>query len=71
VCVNGVCRGDQQSNIDSYHTMQTLAAVGFIVGVLGVGGGLTLLLTTPKTESASATLTPFIGPGSIGARGTF
>lgn len=72
------CPSTQQSNIDGYHTMGMLSTVGFVVGGVGVAAGAVLLLIRPKTESASAAaqpaalrVTPVVGPGSIGAVGTF
>jgi len=72
------CPSTQQSNIDSYHTMGLLSTVGFVVGGVGVAAGAVLLLMQPKAESAPAAaqpaalrVTPVVGPGSIGAVGTF
>jgi hypothetical protein len=70
---NPSCGPDQQSNLDSYHTLGTLSTVGFIVGGVGVAAGVTLLILQPKASDAtpapSASLV--VGPGSIGAVGRF
>ncbi len=68
---NGTCGADQQSSLDSFHTMGTISTVGFIVGVVGVGAGTVLLLTAPKQEPAHAGISPYIGLGSVGATGRF
>jgi len=69
------CGPDQQSNLDSYHTLGTLSTVGFIVGGIGAATGVTLLLLQPKASADAAPATPaarlVIGPGSIGAVGSF
>jgi hypothetical protein len=75
-CQNGNCTADKQSDVDSYHTMGTISTVGFIVGGVGIAGGIVLLLTAPKAQAAPTPLgrprvSPYIGLGSIGAQGTF
>ena len=80
-CTNGSCGSDQQSKIDSYHTMGALSTTGFIVGGVGVAAGAILFFLQPKsTSSAPATqpppatglhVTPVVGIGSLGAVGTF
>jgi hypothetical protein len=52
-------------------TSATISTVGLVVGVLGVGGGLTLLLTAPSSDTPAATsraawLAPFGGPTGAG-----
>jgi hypothetical protein len=71
-CAGGTCDPSKQSDVDSYHTMGTLSTVGFIVGGVGAAAGAVLLLTAPKHSSASAAfVSPYIGPGSVGATGRF
>jgi hypothetical protein len=80
VCGGGTCGSDQQSNVDSYHSMATLSTVGFIVGGVGVAGGVVMLLIRPSSPSSSppppvgafpVRVTPVVGLGSVGAVGTF
>lgn len=71
---NPNCGPDQQSNLDSYHTLGTLSTVGFIVGGVGAAAGVTLLLLQPKASEASPaapSASLVLGPGSIGAAGSF
>lgn len=72
---NPNCGPDQQSNLDSYHTLGTLSTVGFIVGGIGVAAGVTLLVLQPKAsgEAGATALAArlVVGPGSIGAVGSF
>jgi PEGA domain len=74
VCPDGFCDPDTQgAALNSYHTMGTIATVGFIVGGVGIATGTILLVTAPKeSQSANrATWSPFIGVGSAGVRGSF
>lgn len=57
---------------DDYHRYGTLANVFVGVGAALTAGGLILVLTAPDDASPSeAHVTPYVGPGSIGAVGTF
>jgi hypothetical protein len=74
-CTGGTCGPAQQGELDSYHSLALISTVGFIVAGVGAAGGVTLLLVQPKAESGPATgglrITPVLGPGSVGAVGTF
>lgn len=71
----GCPAGSPTSDLNSYHTMGTLSTVGFIVGGVGLAGGLVLVLTAPKSApTAPATglhVSPYLGFGTAGATGTF
>ncbi|HEX7666858.1 MAG TPA: hypothetical protein VF407_20155 [Polyangiaceae bacterium] len=57
VCQNKQCPGTSQSDIDSANTMATISTVGFIVGGVGIVGGIVLLITeSGSSSSASATV---------------
>jgi hypothetical protein len=76
-CGSGPCPADRQDDIDAGQTQQTLANVGLAVGIVGVGAGVTLFLLSrggsaaSPTETGKVTLTPEIGVGRAGVRGTF
>ena len=73
-CVNSVCQSSSAKKISTYHTYGTISAATLGVGVLGVGAGVVLLLTEPKPETSSDAhlqWRPLIGPGVVGAEGTF
>ncbi len=56
-CKDKVCPGTSQSDIDSANTMATISTVGFIVGGVGIVGGIVLLITeSGGSSNASATL---------------
>ena len=73
-CNAGACPSSAQSDVDSYHSMGLISTIGFAVGLVGVGAGIYFLVTSPKSEPAPAVkagITPYVGPGSIGAFGRF
>jgi hypothetical protein len=73
-CVDGTCRSSSTKKISTYHTYGTVSAATLAVGVVGLGTGVVLLLTEPKQEAtgdAQLRWRPLIGPGLVGAEGTF
>ncbi|WP_437932135.1 hypothetical protein WMF37_23765 [Sorangium sp. So ce291] len=71
-CPGGRCDASLQGDVDSYHAMGTLSTIGFVVGAVGVGAGAFLILTAPRsTQRAGIWITPMIGLGSAGAKGSF
>jgi hypothetical protein len=74
-CPGGTCTSDQQSSVDSYNTLGTISTVGFIVAGVGAAAGVTLLFVMKPSDSsppaAGVHVTPALGPGSLGAVGTF
>ncbi len=73
-CIGAVCPSSSKKKIDSYHLYGTISGLGLAVGVAGLGTGLVLLLTEPKTEetaSAGLHVRPSVGLGVLGAEGTF
>lgn len=74
-CPDGHCPPDRraslQSEIDSYSTLGTLSTIGFVTAVALTGTGVVLLLTAPKTNPSQPAITPSLGFGFIGAKGTF
>jgi hypothetical protein len=72
----GSCPADTPnfgSNISAYHTFGTLSAVGFGVGLAGVGVGTYFLLSRPTKARASGqgTIGAQLSPGYVGVRGSF
>jgi hypothetical protein len=68
------CKTDcKQADIDSYHAIGAISTVGFIAGGVLAGAGLILLVTAPSSapSAGTATVTPYIGFGSLGAVGSF
>jgi hypothetical protein len=71
-CPDGKCGADEQTKLQSYHTMGLISTVGFIAAGVGVAVGTTLwIVESKKTSPTSASVSPYIGFGSVGAVGTF
>jgi hypothetical protein len=69
-CTGGSCGPAQQDELSSYHSMGLISTIGFVVAGVGVATGVTLLVVRPKGTAAPATGV-YVGPGSIGAVGSF
>jgi len=79
--LNGVCNSDHacesvyKSDVDAYHKLGTVSTVGFAVGVVGAGVGLTLAILNRNTGNPApaqgVAVHPYIGLGSVGATGSF
>jgi hypothetical protein len=77
-CPTGHCLSGQkpalQSDVDAYDTLGAVSTVGFLAGGVVAGAGIIFLLTAPKaaqSHEASASIRPMIGPGYLGAQGSF
>ncbi len=72
-CPGGNCTSDHQSDVDSYHSLGMISTIGFIVGGVGVAAGAILYFTAPKAASQATTawISPYVGPGTVGAAGRF
>ena len=71
---NGDCPASQSKRISTYHVYGTLSGASLAVGVAGLGTGLVLLLTEPKSKDmarAGLRVRPLWGFGTIGAEGSF
>lgn len=66
-CVEGSSGAD---DLESFRQLRTISTVGYIVGAVGIGAGVTLWLTAPKSQTTGKT-GAFLGPGRVGLRGTF
>jgi hypothetical protein len=55
-CPAGACDPGSQGwdSAQSFRTLRTVSSVGYVVGIVGVAGGVTLLLTAPKSRPAPA-----------------
>ncbi|MFT3767790.1 MAG: hypothetical protein QM820_20230 [Minicystis sp.] len=73
-CPDGHCpkgsEAQNQSAVDSYKTMGAISTVGFIAGGVLAATGVILVVTAPKAKQ-TATVTPVIGLGYLGAEGRF
>ena len=70
-CENRHCT-QRRAEVDSYNRLRTVSTVGFAVGIVGVGAGITLLLTAPAKHTQTAKVVqPWVGIGSAGVQGDF
>ena len=68
-CTDKTCNEDPD-DIHSYNTLRTVSTIGFAAGGVLLATGITLLVTTKRTPT-TASLDPYLGPASLGVRGTF
>lgn len=68
-CPNGVCPTDRSDDIDAGKRNQTIANVGLVVGVVGLGTGTALYLMSSDKKGRETEVG--LGPGSVTVRGTF
>jgi hypothetical protein len=68
-CVEG-SPGDDA--LHSFRTLRTVSTVGYVVGGVGLAGGIALLLTLPASTAARASsVHPWVGAGQAGVLGVF
>jgi len=73
LCPNKVCTPAGRTEIDGAETKALISTIGFGVGIVGIGAGIVLIVTAPKTTTGSASglrsarLVPAIGPTGGGA----
>jgi hypothetical protein len=75
-CENGICDPQAKADLDSASSLATVSTIGFAVAGAGaLCGVIGLLLPRTKTESAlhstERRAAVWIGPGNLGARGSF
>jgi hypothetical protein len=71
---NGVVPASDADTLNSYHSLGTISTIGFIGGAVLGGGGALLFFMAPSGSSApktGASVTPYVGLGTVGATGTF
>jgi hypothetical protein len=73
-CPNRACVEGTEGNdaLRSFRTLRTVSTVSYVVGGLGLAGGVTLILTAPhKSPVEAGTVHPWVGAGSAGVAGAF
>jgi len=71
-CADNLCSDDVRDDAERGHTYQTIANVGLIVGVVGLGTAVALILTETDDAAARRSATKVsLGPGSIHLKGSF
>lgn len=71
-CPNGICPTDRNDDIDAGKRYQTIANIGLVVGVVGLGTGTALYFLSDDEQGREQPTTQVgVGPGSVMVRGTF
>jgi hypothetical protein len=74
-CGDNLCpqaqMGTLKPKIDAYETVGAVSTIGFIAGGALVATGVILILTAPRSKTTQASVAPLVGPGFIGANGSF
>jgi len=76
-CSGGVCPASESDEIDAYHRLGVASGIGFGIAALGIGTGITLLLTESDERPSddgpkrSRGVSPFVGLGTIGVTGRY
>lgn len=73
-CPGGRCPESSQGTLDSFHTLGTVSTIGFVVGAVGLGTGVSLLFwsggsSAQRSEGASMSLG--VAPSGLAAWGRF
>jgi hypothetical protein len=75
VCSDRACPPAAQGQIDTLRRTAVVSTIGFSAGALGIGAGVALLVLSSHRESGSSLeavrLYPLLGPGLVGAAGSF
>jgi hypothetical protein len=68
-CIDG---SQGASDASAFRRLSVASTVGYVVGAVGVAGGVTLLLLEPRAKDrASGRVEMFVDPGRAGVRGAF
>ncbi|HNS96788.1 MAG TPA: hypothetical protein PLJ27_23965 [Polyangiaceae bacterium] len=70
-CPNGRCPSDRSDDINAGRRYQTIANVGLVVGVVGLGTGTALYFLSKDSGREQPTTQVGFGPGSVTVQGTF
>jgi hypothetical protein len=74
-CGDGHCRPAQEpmlrSKVSAYETVGALSTIGFIAGGALAATGVVLIVTAPRAKTTQAAITAVVGPGYLGAMGSF
>jgi hypothetical protein len=67
---SGACPSSAQNDLSGFRSLRTVSTVGYIVGGVGLAGGVLLWFTAPSQPDGKRAAVWF-GPGSVGCGGQF
>jgi hypothetical protein len=69
-CPNQTCSPAYSDDLNSFRTYRTISTLGYVVGAIGLGTGITILALSPRnsTPSAAATLSVSANMATLGGR---
>jgi hypothetical protein len=71
-CEDQLCYPEEHDTVDELNRLRPISTVGLVVGVVGLAGGATLLLTAPtRTEGTGTQVALRVGVGCASVEGTF
>jgi hypothetical protein len=72
-CPGDVCGPSRHGDVDGYNAKRMISFIGLGVGVVGAAVGTVLLVTSSpnKAQARGPRIEPWIGIGTVGARGMF
>jgi hypothetical protein len=69
-CPDAGCTPSGADDVDSFRQLRTISTIGYVVGAVGIGAGVTLWLTAPK-QTTTVRTGVYLGAKSAGVRGSF
>lgn len=70
-CPNGACDRNRDDDIDAGRRYQTIANVGLVLGVIGLGTGAALYFTSEPASPEEGRTAVRVGPGTVSLWGSF
>jgi hypothetical protein len=70
-CPGNTCPRASENDLDSFRSLRTISTVGWITGFVGLGAGVVLLLTAPRSTVTASAVSPWMNARSTGIGGTF
>ena len=70
-CPADRCKSSQKGDVDGYNQLLTVSTIGFVAAGVGVATAGVFWFTRSREPEQTAHVTPWVGIGSAGVRGTF
>jgi hypothetical protein len=70
-CQGNTCPPSAQGDLNGFHTLRTASTVGYVVGAVGVVGGVVLWIVSPSSKGSTGGVGVYAEPAALGLRGAF